>query len=65
MDTEELIKQLEIRKAALANEMRSAQQQAMMQAALPFQTAIGEIDNVLALVRGNGQTPGQKETPPS
>jgi hypothetical protein len=59
--TAEIIKQLEARKQVMAEEMRRAQQQAAQQAALPFQAAIGEIENALAMLRLEGQT----ETPPS
>lgn len=51
MINEDMIDKLKQRKAALEAEMNRAAQAAANQAALPFQSAIGEIDNMLAMLQ--------------
>lgn len=57
MINEDMIDKLKQRKAVLEAEMNRAAQSAANQAALPFQSAIGEIDMMLAML--------QPTTPPT
>lgn len=59
MTNEDMIDKLKQRKAVLEAEMNRVAQAAADQAVLPFQSAIGEIDNMLAMLQPTNDAPNK------